>query len=154
MFTVSVFKTWVYLNNILNVSVCSRWGLDIDCVCVYIHSWSLSGSEQFALRYADGPQLYITEQVNFFPCYITRKHVAVKIILFSCGDFTCCILLCSRVAVKWRMEPFFDWPYLRWDISNHLYCLSCFRFIKNILNNNKCFHRYKYSINAFTKVPV
>ncbi|MEQ2261794.1 Engulfment and cell motility protein 2 [Xenotaenia resolanae] len=24
--------------------------------------WSLSGSEQFALRYADGPQLYITEQ--------------------------------------------------------------------------------------------
>lgn len=27
-------------------------------------SWSLSGSEQFALRYADGPQLYITEQVS------------------------------------------------------------------------------------------
>uniref|UniRef100_A0A8C7XT69 Engulfment and cell motility 2 n=1 Tax=Oryzias sinensis TaxID=183150 RepID=A0A8C7XT69_9TELE len=27
-------------------------------------SWSLSGAEQFALRYADGPQLYITEQVN------------------------------------------------------------------------------------------
>uniref|UniRef100_G3N5G4 ELMO domain-containing protein n=1 Tax=Gasterosteus aculeatus aculeatus TaxID=481459 RepID=G3N5G4_GASAC len=26
--------------------------------------WSLSGSEQFALRYADGPQLYITEQVS------------------------------------------------------------------------------------------
>uniref|UniRef100_A0A8C9VVU5 Engulfment and cell motility 2 n=1 Tax=Scleropages formosus TaxID=113540 RepID=A0A8C9VVU5_SCLFO len=26
--------------------------------------WSLSGSEQFALRYADGPQLYITEQVR------------------------------------------------------------------------------------------
>uniref|UniRef100_A0A8C5DZL8 ELMO domain-containing protein n=1 Tax=Gouania willdenowi TaxID=441366 RepID=A0A8C5DZL8_GOUWI len=29
-------------------------------VCTY--GWSLSGSEQFALRYADGPQLYITEQ--------------------------------------------------------------------------------------------
>uniref|UniRef100_A0AAY4ELJ4 ELMO domain-containing protein n=1 Tax=Denticeps clupeoides TaxID=299321 RepID=A0AAY4ELJ4_9TELE len=26
--------------------------------------WSLSGSEQFALRYADGPQLYITEQTR------------------------------------------------------------------------------------------
>uniref|UniRef100_A0A8D3D535 ELMO domain-containing protein n=1 Tax=Scophthalmus maximus TaxID=52904 RepID=A0A8D3D535_SCOMX len=26
--------------------------------------WSLSGAEQFALRYADGPQLYITEQVS------------------------------------------------------------------------------------------
>uniref|UniRef100_A0A8C4S5U3 Engulfment and cell motility 2 n=1 Tax=Erpetoichthys calabaricus TaxID=27687 RepID=A0A8C4S5U3_ERPCA len=26
------------------------------------YSWSLSGSDQFALRYADGPQLYITEQ--------------------------------------------------------------------------------------------
>uniref|UniRef100_A0A6Q2YQD2 ELMO domain-containing protein n=1 Tax=Esox lucius TaxID=8010 RepID=A0A6Q2YQD2_ESOLU len=29
-----------------------------------VHRWSLSGSEQFALRYADGPQLYITEQVS------------------------------------------------------------------------------------------
>uniref|UniRef100_A0A8C9VKA1 Engulfment and cell motility 2 n=1 Tax=Scleropages formosus TaxID=113540 RepID=A0A8C9VKA1_SCLFO len=29
--------------------------------------WSLSGSEQFALRYADGPQLYITEQVRDRP---------------------------------------------------------------------------------------
>uniref|UniRef100_A0AAX7UG17 ELMO domain-containing protein n=1 Tax=Astatotilapia calliptera TaxID=8154 RepID=A0AAX7UG17_ASTCA len=28
----------------------------------FVSSWSLSGSEQFALRYADGPQLYITEQ--------------------------------------------------------------------------------------------
>ncbi|TKS71475.1 Engulfment and cell motility protein 2 [Collichthys lucidus] len=27
-----------------------------------VTGWSLSGSEQFALRYADGPQLYITEQ--------------------------------------------------------------------------------------------
>uniref|UniRef100_A0A8C7XKB8 Engulfment and cell motility 2 n=1 Tax=Oryzias sinensis TaxID=183150 RepID=A0A8C7XKB8_9TELE len=27
-------------------------------------SWSLSGAEQFALRYADGPQLYITEQAR------------------------------------------------------------------------------------------
>uniref|UniRef100_A0A3P8Z4T6 ELMO domain-containing protein n=1 Tax=Esox lucius TaxID=8010 RepID=A0A3P8Z4T6_ESOLU len=33
-------------------------------LCVCVHRWSLSGSEQFALRYADGPQLYITEQVN------------------------------------------------------------------------------------------
>uniref|UniRef100_A0A4W5PL29 Engulfment and cell motility 2 n=1 Tax=Hucho hucho TaxID=62062 RepID=A0A4W5PL29_9TELE len=33
-------------------------------VCVCVRSWSLSGSEQFALRYADGPQLYITEQVS------------------------------------------------------------------------------------------
>uniref|UniRef100_A0A8C9TNF5 Engulfment and cell motility 2 n=1 Tax=Scleropages formosus TaxID=113540 RepID=A0A8C9TNF5_SCLFO len=32
-------------------------GLSKTCV-----DWSLSGSEQFALRYADGPQLYITEQ--------------------------------------------------------------------------------------------
>lgn len=33
-------------------------------VSVCVPSWSLSGSEQFALRYADGPQLYITEQVS------------------------------------------------------------------------------------------
>uniref|UniRef100_A0A8C8EP66 ELMO domain-containing protein n=1 Tax=Oncorhynchus tshawytscha TaxID=74940 RepID=A0A8C8EP66_ONCTS len=33
--------------------------MEIDQVSVH---WSLSGSEQFALRYADGPQLYITEQ--------------------------------------------------------------------------------------------
>uniref|UniRef100_A0A8C7XQL1 Engulfment and cell motility 2 n=1 Tax=Oryzias sinensis TaxID=183150 RepID=A0A8C7XQL1_9TELE len=31
------------------------------CLCVCVSSWSLSGAEQFALRYADGPQLYITE---------------------------------------------------------------------------------------------
>uniref|UniRef100_A0A8C6T443 Engulfment and cell motility 2 n=1 Tax=Neogobius melanostomus TaxID=47308 RepID=A0A8C6T443_9GOBI len=35
----------------------------IFCV-VCANSWSLSGSEQFALRYADGPQLYITEQTR------------------------------------------------------------------------------------------
>uniref|UniRef100_A0A8C8G2T5 ELMO domain-containing protein n=1 Tax=Oncorhynchus tshawytscha TaxID=74940 RepID=A0A8C8G2T5_ONCTS len=35
--------------------------MEIDQVSVH---WSLSGSEQFALRYADGPQLYITEQVS------------------------------------------------------------------------------------------
>ncbi|CAB1353923.1 unnamed protein product [Coregonus sp. 'balchen'] len=34
-----------------------------DIVKVAI-DWSLSGSEQFALRYADGPQLYITEQAR------------------------------------------------------------------------------------------
>ncbi|MGH0165485.1 UNVERIFIED_CONTAM: hypothetical protein FKN15_064401 [Acipenser sinensis] len=39
-------KARVYFNVILFVFFCS---------------WSLSGSEQFALRYADGPQLYITE---------------------------------------------------------------------------------------------
>uniref|UniRef100_A0A8C1RUQ9 Engulfment and cell motility 2 n=1 Tax=Cyprinus carpio TaxID=7962 RepID=A0A8C1RUQ9_CYPCA len=32
------------------------------CECCVCCRWSLSGSEQFALRYADGPQLYITEQ--------------------------------------------------------------------------------------------
>uniref|UniRef100_A0AAY4ELI6 ELMO domain-containing protein n=1 Tax=Denticeps clupeoides TaxID=299321 RepID=A0AAY4ELI6_9TELE len=37
--------------------------IEIDQVCVGV--WSLSGSEQFALRYADGPQLYITEQVRW-----------------------------------------------------------------------------------------
>uniref|UniRef100_A0A8C7JUE0 Engulfment and cell motility 2 n=1 Tax=Oncorhynchus kisutch TaxID=8019 RepID=A0A8C7JUE0_ONCKI len=36
----------------------------VNFVRVCVHSWSLSGSEQFALRYADGPQLYITEQVS------------------------------------------------------------------------------------------
>uniref|UniRef100_A0A8C7PS07 ELMO domain-containing protein n=1 Tax=Oncorhynchus mykiss TaxID=8022 RepID=A0A8C7PS07_ONCMY len=36
----------------------------VNFVHVCVHSWSLSGSEQFALRYADGPQLYITEQVS------------------------------------------------------------------------------------------
>uniref|UniRef100_A0AAQ4QRI4 ELMO domain-containing protein n=1 Tax=Gasterosteus aculeatus aculeatus TaxID=481459 RepID=A0AAQ4QRI4_GASAC len=46
--------------------------MDQVCIYLYIHEskrifscWSLSGSEQFALRYADGPQLYITEQVSF-----------------------------------------------------------------------------------------
>uniref|UniRef100_A0A668AYA8 Engulfment and cell motility 2 n=1 Tax=Myripristis murdjan TaxID=586833 RepID=A0A668AYA8_9TELE len=36
-------------------------GTCIKLVILLIY-WSLSGSEQFALRYADGPQLYITEQ--------------------------------------------------------------------------------------------
>ncbi|KAG2461282.1 ELMO2 protein, partial [Polypterus senegalus] len=40
--------------------------IEIDQVSVVYQSltllWSLSGSDQFALRYADGPQLYITEQ--------------------------------------------------------------------------------------------
>lgn len=35
-----------------------------DTCTLCVLSWSLSGSEQFALRYADGPQLYITEQVS------------------------------------------------------------------------------------------
>uniref|UniRef100_A0A671PRW3 Engulfment and cell motility protein 2-like n=1 Tax=Sinocyclocheilus anshuiensis TaxID=1608454 RepID=A0A671PRW3_9TELE len=35
------------------------WAHAVRLVCC---RWSLSGSEQFALRYADGPQLYITEQ--------------------------------------------------------------------------------------------
>lgn len=39
---------------------------DLTCfLSLSLFSWSLSGSEQFALRYADGPQLYITEQVSF-----------------------------------------------------------------------------------------
>uniref|UniRef100_A0A673Y5S0 Engulfment and cell motility 2 n=1 Tax=Salmo trutta TaxID=8032 RepID=A0A673Y5S0_SALTR len=41
------------------------------CVCVCVHSWSLSGSEQFALRYADGPQLYITDDVYNSSQYTT-----------------------------------------------------------------------------------
>uniref|UniRef100_A0A8C6NVA6 Engulfment and cell motility 2 n=1 Tax=Nothobranchius furzeri TaxID=105023 RepID=A0A8C6NVA6_NOTFU len=35
--------------------------IEMDQCAVCVLSWSLSGSEQFALRYADGPQLYITE---------------------------------------------------------------------------------------------
>uniref|UniRef100_A0AAR2L9D1 ELMO domain-containing protein n=1 Tax=Pygocentrus nattereri TaxID=42514 RepID=A0AAR2L9D1_PYGNA len=35
---------------------------DCNVIIDLIFRWSLSGSEQFALRYADGPQLYITEQ--------------------------------------------------------------------------------------------
>lgn len=43
-------------------------------------SWSLSGSEQFALRYADGPQLYITEQVSasVFVVHMTEPLLGVK----------------------------------------------------------------------------
>lgn len=50
-----------------------------------LFSWSLSGSEQFALRYADGPQLYITEQVSFgvLLCCWTAKRGWVVIKLCS-----------------------------------------------------------------------
>lgn len=32
-------------------------------VC-FLHRWSLPNPEYYTLRYADGPQLYITEQVS------------------------------------------------------------------------------------------
>ncbi|TRY86606.1 hypothetical protein DNTS_018586 [Danionella cerebrum] len=41
--------------------------------------WSLSGSEQFALRYADGPQLYITEQVPPSLPHSLRGFVALSV---------------------------------------------------------------------------
>lgn len=36
----------------------------MGCTVFLLHSWSLPNPEYYTLRYADGPQLYITEQVS------------------------------------------------------------------------------------------
>uniref|UniRef100_A0A669E3I5 Engulfment and cell motility 2 n=1 Tax=Oreochromis niloticus TaxID=8128 RepID=A0A669E3I5_ORENI len=47
--------------------------------------WSLSGSEQFALRYADGPQLYITEQSRGDIKNGTILRLAISPVSEKCG---------------------------------------------------------------------
>lgn len=72
-------------------------------------SWSLSGSEQFALRYADGSQLYITEQV----CVSGFSYQAfvddiVESLLMYINIQKNINVLSFRAVVKSRMGRSFD----------------------------------------------
>lgn len=63
--------------------------------------WSLPNPEYYTLRYADGPQLYITEQVSVRGSSLLVSWVRVQNVLdYSCGTILALILeeqhLCSQ----------------------------------------------------------
>lgn len=83
-------------------------------------SWSLSGSEQFALRYADGPQLYITEQVSF------RLFIALMIDLplgSKCGATFLLYCLSEPRRNQERNHPPFS--YFTCESSPFISALMC-----------------------------